>query len=272
MKSRILFLLMALPFLLQAQIPNAGFENWIVIDSIEQPMSWSTNNIEDYISVSKSEDAYEGDYAMQLTANLPTIEGPWPGIAETGMALETPVSNFIVSLMYKCLESEPFSFGQCTMKIDFFLEGSFVHSASNSILVEETEYSPMQISSDLNDPILIDSIYITLTGGSLIMPTGQFGNAFFLVDGLQLEVLTSTQDLENEKIRVFPNPTAQLIQIDGLDGVGYLSIFDEVGQLLKNQTLDPSATQIDLSLFPAGVYWFQVREDDAILTKKIIKQ
>lgn len=254
MKIKLLSVLVVLPFLLHAQIPNAGFENWIVIDSIEQPMSWSTNNIEDYISVSKSEDAYEGDYAMQLTANLPTIEGPWPGIAQTGISLETPVSNFIVSLMYKCLELEPFPFGQCSMNVDFFLEGSFVHSASHSILAEETEYTSMQISSDLNDPVLIDSIYITLSGGSQIMPTGQFGNAFFLVDGMQLEVLTSTQDLDNGKIQVFPNPTAQLIQIEGLRGVGALSIFDEAGQLLKKQNLNHSTEQINLSLFPAGVY------------------
>lgn len=210
---------------------------------------------------------------MQLTANLPTIEGPWPGIAETGLSLETPVSNFTVSLMYKCLEKEPFPFGQCSMNVDFFLERSFVHSASHSILAEETEYSPMQISSDLNDPVLIDSIYITLSGGSQIMPTGQFGNAYFLVDGLQLEILTSTQEVENEKIRVSPNPTVHSVQIDGLSGVGTLMIFDEVGQLLKKQNLNHSTEQINLSQFPAGVYWLQILEENgSVISKKIIKQ
>ncbi len=57
-----------MPLIGISQIPNAGFENWETNgDGVFEPVSWSTTNAEEYENVLQNNDAYEGNYSMELT-------------------------------------------------------------------------------------------------------------------------------------------------------------------------------------------------------------
>jgi len=66
-------------------IPNSTFQTWDNEGSFENPQSWSSSNITisglSIIPVSKSNDAYIGDYSAQLTTQVvPFLNYHIPGI------------------------------------------------------------------------------------------------------------------------------------------------------------------------------------------------
>jgi hypothetical protein len=62
-----------------SQIPNDQFEEWQTIDTIEQPVAWTTNNF----YVQKVEDAIEGNYSLKISSTARDLNGfaTWPGCA-----------------------------------------------------------------------------------------------------------------------------------------------------------------------------------------------
>src|ERR1035437_5815315 len=71
----------------QTQPANAGFENWVAIDTAENPASWSSfNNFYSYhvpIMSFKTTDSHTGTYALRLISDTTTRELPPFGITNT---------------------------------------------------------------------------------------------------------------------------------------------------------------------------------------------
>ena len=256
-----------------AQIPNAGFEDWTTVDSIEQPLHWETNNIPGYISVTKTDDALNGDYAMELTANLPTIEGNWPGTAETSLTVDNFSSQTAVSVMYKCLSYPNAQTGRCQLSVDYFYQGAYVHSANTYVEPEVTEFTEMKLWSGLEEGQAVDSIRIRLMGGSIITPLGQSGNAFFIVDDIKIETTTSTVVPESPVMEVFPNPVGSTLQIKGGEMIGEVGLFDGKGTLLQFQKVNATELELEVHQLLSGVYFLQLKtKEGVILHKKVVVQ
>jgi len=100
--SILCFLLHGIAF---CQIPNSGFESWTIINGVEEPDSWKTNNSifgtvqPGRISVTKTLDSHSGNYALNVINNGPSIEGPLPGHA-TAVFIDSAVSK--ISAYVKC--------------------------------------------------------------------------------------------------------------------------------------------------------------------------
>ncbi|MDD2387711.1 MAG: T9SS type A sorting domain-containing protein, partial [Bacteroidales bacterium] len=69
------------------------------------------------------------------------------------------------------------------------------------------------------------------------------------------------------KISITPNPTNGLINISG-QGINNITIFDNIGKEL----ISTKNTNIDLSKYPAGMYFVKISANNEIITKKLIKQ
>jgi hypothetical protein len=75
-------------------------------------------------------------------------------------------------------------------------------------------------------------------------------------------------------ILIYPNPSTGIINISRID-VGnntLVQVFDMSGRLLKTKILINSQTQLDLSNYPKGTYFIRIREENRVITKKIIIQ
>ncbi len=78
-----------------AQIPNGGFEEWVVSDAgFENPVDWESGNTETYIQVTKSDNAFEGNNSMSVKALLSESGTAGHGWAE----VDFPI-NFLPSAL-----------------------------------------------------------------------------------------------------------------------------------------------------------------------------
>ncbi len=84
------------------------------------------------------------------------------------------------------------------------------------------------------------------------------------------------QKINNSDFSVFPNPSITGIfnvNLSAEDFVNYkLEVYNTMGQLLLNTSaLSNSAIKIDISNYPAGIYFLKATTNGTIVTKKIIK-
>jgi hypothetical protein len=84
----------------------------------------------------------------------------------------------------------------------------------------------------------------------------------------QLNVVTSINDIKNSNIKIYPNPTNNIINIEGLtkNENNTIQIFDVQGKLVITKTINEKGT-IDLSELNKGVYVIKIGE----VAQRIVK-
>ena len=84
----------------------------------------------------------------------------------------------------------------------------------------------------------------------------------------QLNVVTGINDIKNSNIKIYPNPTNNIINIEGLNKNenNTIQIFDVQGKLVITKTINEKGT-IDLSELNKGVYVIKIGE----LAQRIVK-
>ncbi len=76
-----------------------------------------------------------------------------------------------------------------------------------------------------------------------------------------------------QELSVYPNPTSNIVTIE----LGYskegskLELYSIEGKLLHHLTINGTQATVDLTKYPAGVYYFKVMQNDKIQVKSIIK-
>lgn len=82
---------------------------------------------------------------------------------------------------------------------------------------------------------------------------------------------TKDFDIQNS-FKLYPNPVKDFITIetDLLDHAK-LNIFNVTGQIILSKELKATATRLNISDLPSGVYMFQISNDTGTTTKKVIK-
>jgi uncharacterized protein YjdB len=86
--------------------------------------------------------------------------------------------------------------------------------------------------------------------------------------------IDSTQlNIENKKIKIFPNPTKGLISIQIVDENFSYDLYSILGIILKNNNSCNNHTTIDLSNYPTGTYFIRIRtENNDQQVIKILKE
>jgi hypothetical protein len=72
-----------------------------------------------------------------------------------------------------------------------------------------------------------------------------------------------------DDLKIYPNPTSGLIQIEGLPADAELTIFDALGNILI-PVQNGNNSQFDLRSFPRGIYYIRVTNDAHVRYEKLI--
>ncbi len=85
------------------------------------------------------------------------------------------------------------------------------------------------------------------------------------------DLMTSIEELEDGQVVIFPNPTNGVTQINLTDvRSAQLQVINYTGQLIFEQNLDLQTT-IDLSQYPAGLYFFNITADEKVKRTRVVK-
>lgn len=69
---------------------------------------------------------------------------------------------------------------------------------------------------------------------------------------------------------IYPNPTQDKVVIEGF-GIRQVRVFNMMGQEIQNRNVDQDRIVIDLTAQPAGFYFVEIRSEQGVETKKIVK-
>ena len=90
---------------------------------------------------------------------------------------------------------------------------------------------------------------------------------------LTITIGTGITDWQLSMLRIYPNPTSGIVNLDfdHLPAMGtLLQVFNQLGQTIAIRQIDQQNSVIDLSEHPAGMYYLKVNSNGKIQTEKII--
>ncbi len=91
---------------------------------------------------------------------------------------------------------------------------------------------------------------------------------YLALDNIVLELTVSISNIQEEEIKIYPNPAEGEIEIIGIDNFD-VKIIDAFGRIIKEQFLFHQ--KIDVSGLPKGIYFISIYTDNQQFTKRIIK-
>lgn len=81
---------------------------------------------------------------------------------------------------------------------------------------------------------------------------------------------TSTNELEADKVLIYPNPATNDITLSGISNAK-IELYNSTGQLLGIKEATRESEQIDLTGFAGGVYYLTIKTTDKSQTYKVVK-
>lgn len=112
------------------------------------------------------------------------------------------------------------------------------------------------VSGATSNTLQITNVDFTDQGNYICVVNGDCGPANS--DVATLTIITTIEDMNNNGINVFPNPTQGVLSVElhGLKKSGKLELFDVNGQLVYNEIFEnKSLLNVDLNKFSSGVYF-----------------
>ncbi len=97
---------------------------------------------------------------------------------------------------------------------------------------------------------------------------------FVYIDNI---LLTTTSVLSNSnfttsKVKLYPNPTSNVLNIESLGTIQTISVYNVLGQEVINKALNSTSTSLDVSSLNSGIYVVKTVVDGVTSSTKFIKQ
>jgi len=275
-------LLLLLPFLVFAQIPNASFENW----SDTEPDGWWTSNIEGLLSpVTQSADAFSGSFAIKGEV-VPTGDIVFPPSIAIGSGtsdyadIDQRYTSLKGNIKFFQQDSNEYIFGGVYL---YNTETNIVFASGGLFLGENLEtYTPFEMVIDYYSELTPEKMSISFTLGS---ETGEpIEGTYFLIDNLSLSTVTGlekhlvvnpeTFSLKQNYPNPF-NPTTKITYQLPMSGHTKLVLYDNNGRLVqtlldRNHAAGSYTINFDGSSLPSGVYFYRLTAANFSETKRML--
>ncbi len=84
----------------------------------------------------------------------------------------------------------------------------------------------------------------------------------------------TSSGVETRDIKIYPNPSKDIFNVrcDCFDNSSSYRIYNALGQLMIEQKLFSITTQIDLSKYPAGLYYLKINTQNGEEITKLLKE
>ncbi len=106
-------------------------------------------------------------------------------------------------------------------------------------------------SSDLRTKIAyFDDIYFSVNPGTVL----------------------NTNNFNISKVKLYPNPTSNVLNIESLGTIQTISVYNVLGQEVINKALNSTSTALDVSSLNSGIYVVKTVVDGVTSSTKFIKQ
>jgi hypothetical protein len=102
--------------------------------------------------------------------------------------------------------------------------------------------------------------------------TSNLGTVYY--DNLYLHKNTtmSSDSFEVSKVKLYPNPTSNVLNIESLGTIQTISVYNVLGQEVINKALNSTSTSLDVSSLNSGIYVVKTVVDGVTSSTKFIKQ
>ncbi len=236
------------------QVPNGGFETWIPTPFFSlDPEFWSTDNGQLVVSTLQDSMPYEGEWAMRVL--------PIPiGVGEEGRAtVQIPTDYIPESLDFHAKWDRTATAG-VGVTVTFYNEAEYVYSEYWWPEELSSEWTPVSIELSQIEPIMT---HVIIEVGVYI---GDFaaGEGWISVDAMSFSGITGIDDLSTPSIGLYPNPTSDLLFVDGADSKVSYAVYDAMGKLIVKETYEEG---IDVSALPKGSYFLELLSNDGVIRR-----
>ena len=82
----------------------------------------------------------------------------------------------------------------------------------------------------------------------------------------------STDSFAVSNVKLYPNPTSNVLNIESLGAIQTISVYNVLGQEVINKALNSTSTSLDVSSLNSGIYVVKTVVDGVTSSTKFIKQ
>ncbi|MBK8555679.1 MAG: M4 family metallopeptidase [Lewinellaceae bacterium] len=127
-------------------------------------------------------------------------------------------------------------------------------------------------ASDNNDDVYIDAITVTGTSGVNIL-AGTSSQSIRELGKLPEDPMNQSilADNDGSNVKLYPNPAAQFINIESVDAVRSVRVFNINGALMQSERSASSFNRVDVSNLTPGMYFISVETEKGTVQRKFIK-
>lgn len=294
MKNNTLLLIFILTgIILQAQIPNAGFESWTSMGTYETPDHWgnmnSTTAPSAVFTTVKGTPGASGNYFIKLTTKdaggIIT-----PGIIVSGQLNTStwqPASGFAYTQRAEKLKGKYQFMGYnndvATIAAWLTKWNTSLNKRDTIATLFKNTSGMIHVWTDFSIPFLYRSTMTPDTAVIMISSssTSPKKNSFIWLDDLFLDGLVTSvkADVLLEEVNVFPSPASSEVNLSFNSDKNYateLLVLDNVGKIISKTEVDVrigyNLLKTDLvRLHPApGMYFLSLKTPSGTLTRKFI--
>lgn len=238
-------------------IPNADFEEWEFSGWNLNPAGWITSNLQSFEPVTQIDDAYSGDYAMQVEALVLPL-------GQYGEAKTTFPISFIPASLNFAVRTE-LAFGAVQVRMTFYNQENEVTSYTWFSSEEFVEWTPVSLEMIQIEPIITHAeIAVIAEVGDLIA-----GTAIIQIDSLYFNFKLSAAERSNFTMEMYPNPASENVVISNLSASAEIRLYSLDGKLLRQQQIQTS-NRMDVSDLNSGVYVVRAQDGSNTTYRKLV--
>ncbi len=264
-------------------VVNADFEVWDTTE-YDTPDSWFSSRdnpkgLLDTIPVTKTTDAYSGQYAVRMESLLFPY-GSFTGFVINSQAEGGYHPGFPVDRKWESLTGyfkyQPVNNDTMNLTVVMFKAGQQIGFGGLTIDTAVSDYTPFSVPIWYNQPNeMPDSAMIFLQNCNW----NPHGNSVLYVDALSMSgfdpAFTNVPVVPSimaAGLTIYPNPAGNYLNIkaEGMEQSYQIEVFDITGSMKYSIRQTTNHHQIDLSDFSTGIYFVKVGDGQKSMNGKFI--